>query len=304
MNVLVLGNTQGEVSQRDREYYQEYVDFFGRAAEASHLSASVAACLLEDLIIRVGDGIFSIYDTRNNRELSEYDAIFFRGAFRNYLDVVGVVSRYGHAHDIALINDYQWVHDSSKLFQATEFHLMNVPIAQTVLVTNSTLSHFDKIQDWQFPCIMKAVHGSHGSDNYVVNDLQEIIAITTKQPDIRFVLQRFVANDGDYRLLVVGDEVIAIGRKAGDGTHLNNTSQGGEARQVDVEALPDEMVAQARAICQRFGIKVGGVDVIQDKETGEHYFLEVNAQPQLMTGAYVDQKEQLVGKLLAHLDQR
>jgi len=39
---------------------------------------------------------------------------------------------------------------------------------------------------------------------------------------------------------------------------------------------------------------ISGVDVIVDKNTNKHYFLEVNSQPQLMSGAFVEEKAQLV----------
>jgi D-alanine-D-alanine ligase-like ATP-grasp enzyme len=37
-----------------------------------------------------------------------------------------------------------------------------------------------------------------------------------------------------------------------------------------------------------------GVDVMQNKETGKYYFLEVNMQPQLTTGALLKEKQALL----------
>ena len=115
------------------------------------------------------------------------------------------------------------------------------------------------------------------------------------------MLQEFIPNDGDYRILVAGDNILGIERKAVEGSHLNNTSQGGSARLVSQDVLPEGMIADARRIARHLDMTIAGVDALIDKHTGEYYFLEVNSQPQLMSGAYVNQKEQLIGVSLSAL---
>jgi len=44
--------------------------------------------------------------------------------------------------------------------------------------------------------------------------------------------------------------------------------------------------------------EVAGVDVVQDKQTGLWYCLEVNDSPQLTTGAYVDEKQAAFAKFI------
>ena len=44
-------------------------------------------------------------------------------------------------------------------------------------------------------------------------------------------------------------------------------------------------------------IRIAGADILQDKTTGEYSVLEVNRTPQLASGAFVDEKMQILKEL-------
>lgn len=304
MKILIVGNSNNHFVNEVRTYYQKYVEFFEKSSKTSSVDAIIETTLFDDLIIKVGDGVFSIYDIKNQRDLCEYDALFMRGdAFRNSMDVVCTISEYAHVNNVPIINDYSSVRDSSKLLQAVHFHKVGVPIAQTLLVNAATLST-DNDLDWVFPCVMKAVHGSHGNDNHIVKNLEDVNLHVNDQPNKRFVLQRLVPNNCDYRILVVGDETLVIRRSAVGDTHLNNTSQDGAADLVDISEIPQKVMDDVRKVMDSYNMTIAGVDVFSDKNTKEFFFLEVNSQPQLMTGAYLDKKEEIVGKFLKKLSNK
>ena len=300
MKIMIIGSTKKAEIVEARSYYQKYIDFFKKSADNID-NIVVETCLVDDLIISVGDGDFSIFDTKNEHDLNDYDVLFLRGdGFRNCIDVIGAINEYAHDNKVTIINDYSGVRDSSKLLQAVQFHQIGVLVARTLLVTSAVLNSESKL-DWGFPCIMKAVHGSHGNDNYVAHSMDEVRLFSERQADKRFVLQRFIPNNGDYRILIIGNEILAIGRSAVGGSHLNNTSQGGEATMIDAGQIPQKVLEDSRLITEHFKMTIAGVDVLQDKDTNIFYFLEVNAQPQLMSGAFIDQKEKLLGKLISKL---
>jgi glutathione synthase/RimK-type ligase-like ATP-grasp enzyme len=304
MKILILGNTENQPTEKERAYYKKYVNFFKSSAETINDDTIVEVSLFDDLIISVGDGDFSIYNTKNQRDLSEYKALFLRGdQFRKFFGVIGSINKYAIHKGLKVINDYTGVRDSSKLFQAVNFHLLNIPVAKTIYVTSAVIANPSCV-DFGFPCVMKADHGSHGDLNYVVNSIDDIKAIFDKYESKRFVLQRFVPNDCDYRILVIGDETLVIRRTAVGDSHLNNTSKGGEAELVDTEDLPKSVFDDTKRIMESLGMTIAGIDVFSDKNTNEFYFLEVNAQPQLMSGAFIKEKEKLMGKLLDKLSDK
>ena len=297
-HVLLIGNDRTENDTSD--YYGSYTSFFEKSFKRAALSASIDWTLLQDLYIEVGDGIILIVDTKTGKELSHFDTIIIRGmGFRSLFDVLKTVSVYGQEHNINVINDYSAFRDSSKLTQAVQFYEAGLPVAKTVYV-NRVVLEGNHTLGVTFPCIMKAVFGSHGNDNHVVHSLADVRTISS-QSSARFVLQRLVPNNGDYRILVVGSDVRCIERVAATGSHLNNTSQGGSARLITHDKLPIGMVDGARKIMERLDMSIAGVDALTDNETGDYFFLEVNSQPQLMTGAYTEEKEQLVGEYFTKL---
>lgn len=294
--ILLIGNDRTE--DDTHQYHEDYVAFFGRSFEQVNTDVEIQWTLLQDLYIEVGDGDFRVVDTKDGRDIGDYDLILLRGeGFRAQFDVLKAVSEYAKNSDTPIINDYSGFRDSSKLGQAVSFHLAELPVAKSVYVNRAVLEGKHAIAI-DFPCVMKAVFGAHGNDNYVVHSLEEVRRIT-QDSSLRFVLQRMIPNDGDYRILVSGDqEVLVIERKAIEGSHLNNTSQGGSARLMPEDALPAGMVTDARRIACQLDMTIAGVDALVDKYTGEYYFLEVNSQPQLMSGAYVEEKERLIGASL------
>jgi glutathione synthase/RimK-type ligase-like ATP-grasp enzyme len=298
MDILLIG-TQN-TAEHAAAYYEDYVAFFEKSLKLSGKSGSVEYCFVEDLIITVGDGEFTVRNSRHDRDITDYQLVCIRGYLRQYIDEVKAVSEYLKQHNVPVANDYSSFRSSSKLVQAVQFHLADLPVARTILVTQAVIDKLADI-DLEFPCIMKAVFGAHGNDNYLVHAPAEITKIIKENPEQNFVLQRFVQNNGDYRILVVGGQVATIHRqRSGDG-HLNNTSQGAKARLLSPDALPAEIIEQAKKISRQLHMTVAGVDVLYDQATGQHSFLEVNAQPQLMTGAFVEVKEQLFADYLKSL---
>jgi glutathione synthase/RimK-type ligase-like ATP-grasp enzyme len=299
MKILLIGNK--ETSHDKEAYYTFYDEFFRDALATTEVAAEITHTLFDDLHISIGDGEFVIVDTRHGKDLADYDAVLIRGkGFRNYFDVVRAISRYCTLHNVPIINDYKGFRDSSKLAQALQFFELDIPVAKTVYVTEAVLSQKVPL-GFDFPCIMKATFGAHGNDNYLVKDMAEAKKIASEDESKKFVMQRFVPNDNDYRVLVVGDETLVISRAASENSHLNNTSQGGSAELAHTETLPEWVLQASIKVSRHLDMTFAGVDVLADKNTGDFFFLEVNSQPQLMSGAFVDEKKKIVGRYLASL---
>jgi endo-1,4-beta-xylanase len=87
----------------------------------------------------------------------------------------------------------------------------------------------------------------------------------------KYILQNFIPNDGDYRILVLNNKpVMAIKRVAAEGSHLNNTSQGGTASRVALDAMPSEALDVAVRATRLAKLAVAGADIIIDNQTGTH----------------------------------
>lgn len=298
---LLFVATRG-VDGNNGRYYDPYWEFFGRAAGYSGVKdLQIAYARIDDLFIAVGDGSFVIRDMANGKDLSEYGAVLIRGHLDRCVDGVKAVSLYLRQWNIPVVNDYATIHTGSKLIQAVNFHMHELPVASTVLVTQVVAANPADLP-FGFPCIMKATNGSRGNFNYKIDGPEDVGRVLAQDGSMRnFVLQRFVPNDGDYRILVAGNGFLIMKRSAVDGSHLNNVSQGASAELVDPGTLPVEVVEQARRIVREVGMAVAGVDVLYDEGTGSCSFLEVNPQPEFVNNVFPSAKAELVGGFLGEL---
>ena len=139
------------------------------------------------------------------------------------------------------------------------------------------------------PAVLKATNGRRGQDNYLIKTVEELREIVAQNLDKKFVLQNFIPNDGDYRILVLnyGRVVVDLRQRQGD-THLNNASAGGTETIVEDTAGLEDAIELAKKAAKLDGLEIAGVDIIIDKDTTVPYVLEVNRAPQLTLPEEID----------------
>jgi gamma-F420-2:alpha-L-glutamate ligase len=242
-----------------------------------------------------------VLDLRNDADLKDYDLVFFRGKLAASINIVSLASHYLEKHDIPHVNTaYSKRRPVGKVQQMYQLHELGLSLPKTVG------GPVDKLQGLieahiGYPAVVKDVQGAHGNANFLVHSDEELQAILRENADISFMAQEFIKSDGDFRVLLVGEQVAIIHRKGADDTHLNNTSQGGKATLVEPEKFSDEIIAQSLRFAEYCGYEIAGVDVIIDEASGQPYFLEINSQPQMASGAFTDLKTELLGSYFAKL---
>jgi glutathione synthase/RimK-type ligase-like ATP-grasp enzyme len=288
----------------DRVTYDTSQSMAARMQEYTTSGISYDACNIEHLVFAYDGQELSVYDNQTGNHLDDYDGIFMLGwfKFRPHEDVIMAVARYAEAQGIPLLNtEALHLRSRSKLSQYVIAALHDVPMTPFVVTPDS--KHLPEAlakANIGFPLIVKAVDASRGNSNFLVHTNDELTAAYQSAPDHIFVAQGFVPNEGDYRLLVMGDRVrMAIHRRAQDASHINNTSKGGAAVAVPLAELNQDMLHDAVRIAQLLRREVTGVDMIVHKDTGKYYLLEANNMPQLSTGSLVPDKMQALDGFLA-----
>ena len=289
MKIAILGGMSNDTGAQT-DYITPFKENFPNA-EFSEIR-------FDYLVFEVTQSTFEVYDWRTKTPLSEYDYLIFRGKIRSNTECAYVVSRYAIHKGIQFFNDYSNYRPSSKLAQAVTFFELNIPMLPTYYSLNDEYLADITSQKLEFPLIVKDSFGSHGNNNFVAKTDEQLRQIVADNATVKFVTQGFCPNDCDYRILVIGDgKPLIIKRMAAEGTHLNNTSQGGTA-ELKAE-LPEQVIADAKKISKELKMTIAGVDALQNKDTGEYFFLEVNSQPQLVTGAFVPEKLELLKQFFA-----
>ncbi len=292
--ILFIGRTD------DRVEYDTSWSMAKRMQENGQHDIAYEHCYIEDIVFAYDGQTLRVYDGPSGQPIKDYDGIFFMGWFKERIheDVVMAVARYAEANNVPLLNpEVLQLRSRSKLSQYVVAALHHISSTAFVVVGKTAPNKLTYLQEAMqrakidFPVIVKAGNASRGNDNYLVKSREELIEIYQNNPQHTFVLQRFVPNDGDYRLLVMGDRVrLAIHRLSQSDSHINNTSKGGAATVVGLDTLDPIMLEEAVTIAKLLRRTVTGVDMIVDKTTGRHYFLEANNMPQLSTGSNVPHK--------------
>ncbi len=280
----------------DRMEYDRRVTML-RALDSIEAESEYSGADYEDLLFSYDGDTLKVTDTVSGTDIADYDAIFLIGWFKTKAldDIARAVAHYTQAHNIPCNNTEAYDGRSfTKLSQCVIAALNGVAVTPFLFALDQTilLAAVER-SSIKAPYIAKAIAASRGQDNHLIQDHAQL-AGAMQQPTDKpryFILQTYVPNDGDYRILVMGGVVrLVIHRKSQDDSHLNNTSQGGAATLIDIATLPQKVLDDSVKIAQLFKREVTGVDMIMDKSTGEYYFLEANNMPQLATGSFVPEK--------------
>jgi len=288
-SVLIIG---GLSTERDQTAYGQ---FFSEFISDYHFDMAN----FDELVFSLSPQNFSIKASKLDKEVSEYDLVIFRGKINECRDLAYAISIYLKHLKVPFFNDYSYYHyrSSNKLMQTAFFFKEKANFVDTYLALNIDDFKNTIKEKLKYPFILKDTMGSHGENNFLINNEAELNNAFADHPEIGFIAQPFHPNTCDYRILILGDQKpIVIKRMAKENSHLNNTSQGGGAEIID--NFPVRVIEEAKSLAAKAGMVLAGVDILPDAETGEHFVLEINSQPQILTGAFVEQKQEAIKNLL------
>ncbi len=250
---------------------------------------------LKDLHFQFSGGSFKVIESLTKKDLTEFDVVYFE-LWQKSPQQALAAARYLQNNSIPFFSEE--LASFAALTKLGEYAILannNLPIINSYFTSNKEIKKLAKNDQlpYAYPFILKDIEGYGGNNNFLIHNQAELLDVLAENIVTSFVMQPFVNNNGDYRLLVLGGEVkVIIERKRdGNASHLNNTSQGAEGTLVDIATFPKEIIADALSATRLLKRpNFAGVDVIINKETGKHYILEVNQTPQIEEGAVVDKK--------------
>jgi RimK family alpha-L-glutamate ligase len=139
---------------------------------------------------------------------------------------------------------------------------------------------------FSFPVILKGSGGDRGTRVFKANNLKGLEKLVRSlrksetQEGKRYMLQEYIENNGDFRVLVLGEKVLGVMKRARTAKNefRNNYSAGGTVEVADLPEKVKELAVKAAKVC---GLSVAGVDVaFRDFDLKKPVIWEVNKGPQ------------------------
>lgn len=162
----------------------------------------------------------------------------------------------------------------NKFTQAYIFSKFNIPSIDTLHLTDNK---YEKIQkalkhnNFSYPLVVKQSDGGMGNGVWKLNNSLELKNFFRKIRNRNFVIQPYLKNAGDYRVLVCGNKVLGIMKRiAQKGEWKNNFSLGGK-----VEKYEDaNMKKFTQDICKKLDLEYAGLDLF--KINHKYFVIEIN----------------------------
>lgn len=254
------------LKEQDIEYYVAYTD-------DSYLSKS------EDGKLRV----FNIDDDKGFEIEPKNTLIINRASVAYQTSSLDIISQLEKNHFFC-INSRECLEMCSDKFRTfVKLSDLGIETPKTVMVRNEeSIEHALQSVGGKFPVILKTITGTQGKGVFIAESWKNLLSVLqtiwSLNPEIEIIMQEFIESDGDYRVHILNDEVIAIMKRiAGEKEFRANFHLGGSVEKVDEidPKIRDLAIKAAKAT----GAIWAGVDVIVNKNTGEAFILEVNSSP-------------------------
>ncbi|HEU4966773.1 MAG TPA: RimK/LysX family protein [Candidatus Saccharimonadales bacterium] len=244
-------------------------------------------------------------------DIASFDMVHFKTSVAR--DITAALAQYAQCHDVAVVDEAALqVPQSSKLYQYALLTAGGIAVPDSVFVMPAHLagSYALFAEKLGVPFVFKDINANRSRNNYLITDEPTFRSACAEMLEKGgyAIAQKYIPNDGDYRVLVMGRRVgMVLHRVRTTETHLN-TLRSATVRLVEDSELP--LIARSASLkaAQIMGRGIAGVDMIQDKISKLWYCLEVNDGPQIATGSFVPEKQRAfadyIGRELKKLGER
>lgn len=164
---------------------------------------------------------------------------------------------------------------TEKIHQMIRFNNAGVTIPETIIANQETFKKNIKYlsKNISYPCVLKT-NGANGKSVWKIESKEKLLKKIEEENKI-FMIQEFVPNNFDVRVIVFGDKILAaIKRESTDG-FKNNLSQGAIGSEFTLSKKEENFAKKAVKVNNSL---FGGVDIIF-KKNKQPVILEVNRRP-------------------------
>lgn len=217
----------------------------------------------------------------DGKKIDVFSLIFFRrvGEFRNLANIISNIAEKKHIQFFDKL--YLTSNEPSKLKQAFILASNGLSIPKTYyspVYNSSKISHAASFL--KFPFVIKSSRGARGIDVYLVKTRAAANNILRKLRGKEIIIQEFIPNSFEYRLLVLGDRIAVTEKKirSQNEEFKNNVCLGATEEFIDTKSVPLQARRAALKAAKACNIQIAGIDLVIAPNKKEYIF-EVNRAP-------------------------
>jgi len=238
--------------------------------------------------------------TFEGRPLSEFDLFYFRNV-GDQNEALPLLLEYSQKHHIPIVDDYLLkVGGAFRKKKSCEAMMLlgdGVSYPKSFFTADRELLK-RVVSEWEKPLIVKSTGGRHGTSTFLIKEMADLERILFGRSAVDFLVQEYIPNDGDYRLFLIGYEVVAgFKREEKEDKLILNRSVGTSK---SLAEIPKLIADEAKKAAKILGVEITGIDCVIDKMTGNPVIIEVNQAPEF----YVMEKRtgvDIAGKIISYL---
>ena len=231
-----------------------------------------------DLILRQEKDSFEIF--YQNKPLSEFNLFYFR-AVGEAIEWTNLLLFYAKNKEIPVVDEYLLYLGPKRRLKSISGIILaknKVNYPQTSFVASKE-ALLTEIKKFQYPFVMKISKGGRRGIGTLLIKNKEILerVIKGRIETTGFLLQEYIPNDGDYRLMVIGYQLLgAFKRQKKEERLVLSRSLGSSKKTI----LPLAIKEEAEKACRALKVEIASVDMVVNKRTNKPVVIEVNEAPQ------------------------
>ncbi|HWA51592.1 MAG TPA: hypothetical protein VG895_00875 [Patescibacteria group bacterium] len=218
--------------------------------------------------------------------LLEFDLVYFRQT-RNYIPLAGSIATFCLKNNIPFIDKtFEKVGASKdKLNNLLLIAYGNIPVPNTFYFSREEIinSKDEIMKSFAFPIYAKNLWSQKRNGLFIINEIADFEKLLKKDESNGFLFQEKVEIDKEYRIVVMGNEVVGIHEESTRKIIENKISVNDEessAGWIDKNNISKELINYSIQGTKSVDLNISGVDICIDKK-GKVYVFEINRGPGL-----------------------
>ena len=285
--ILILATARVETKEKLTSYLKKYFD----------KKAEVSLGIFSDITFEIESG--KILVEIDGVDITTFDLIYFRktSGFQSFANALAI---YLDSQKIKFFDD-AFINGSfrgDKFTSLMRLAVNDIPIVPSFLCWKGAISKNKNkiIKMFEFPVVAKEVTTQRMQSIYLLKspaDFNKLPDRTVKDLDARYLFQKFIKIDREFRLLVLGKNIGIIHTKTvrdntGFRVGYNDINEFPEF--LDPEHTPTIIKNIAIKSANALRIQIAGVDICREASTGKIYVFEVNRGPGLEYDTNISQE--------------